>query len=158
MSVSAKAEGLPRDLQAALAKAADLLARRDHFRAELARKLTQRGFPDEVVGVAIDRLAELGYLDDAAAARRWAAVAVERKGFGPRRLLAELTRRGVAEEDARGAAAGAFPEGEPAAARRAAARCRRPDDRAAVARHLERKGFSSGVIIEILEGLESEGT
>jgi regulatory protein len=156
--VSPKPEEPPRDLQAALAKAADLLARRDHFRAELARKLAQRAFPAEVVARALDRLGELGHLDDATAARRWAEGAVERKGFGPRRLLAELTRRGVAEEDARAAAAGAFPEGERAVARRVAARCRRPDDRAAVARHLDRKGFSSDVIIEILGGLESEGT
>lgn len=148
----------PRDLRAALAKAADLLARRDHFRAELARKLVQRGFPGDVVEGAVERLAELGYLDDATAARRWAEGAVARKGIGPRRVLAELTRRGVAEAEARAAVATAFPEGEAAAARRAAARCRRPGDRAAVARLLERKGFSSGVIIEILEGLESEGT
>lgn len=141
-----------------MAKAADLLSRRDHFRSELERKLLQRGFPPEVVETALERLTELRYLDDGAAARRWAAAAVERKGFGPRRLLVELTRRGVGQEDARVAVDAALPDGESAAARKAAARFRRAGDPAAVARHLERKGFSSGVIIEILEGLESEGT
>ena len=38
----------------------DLLARREHGRVELTRKLRQRGAPDELIEPALDRLAEEG--------------------------------------------------------------------------------------------------
>ena len=48
------------DTPIAVAAAMDLLARREHGRAELFRKLRQRGASAELIDPALDRLAEEG--------------------------------------------------------------------------------------------------
>ncbi len=138
-------------IDAAYGKAVELLARRPHFAAEVRRKLAARGFAPEAVAGALERLAERGYLDDRAAAHAWVESA-RRRGYGPRRLRAELASRGVAEEIAREAVAAAFGAGELEAALAAAAHLRGRDP-AALARALDRKGFSKAVILEILDRL-----
>ena len=142
-------------------KACDLLALRPHFRAELARKLGARGHGEEAVTVALDRLEELGYLDDAGCARSLAAGPLSRRGYGPRRMRAELERRGAPTAAAEAAVTAAFADGDRAAARQAAARWlarRRPGGaaRAALARHLDRKGFTSGTVLEVVRELMDE--
>jgi regulatory protein len=134
-------------------KAVELLARRPHFRLELRRKLEQRGFGFDAVRDALERLQDLGYLDDALLARQWASGELRRRGYGPRRIRAELRRRGVEGSDLERALEEAFAEGELNAAREAARRWRRrgggsPD---ALARHLNGKGFSQGAILTVLE-------
>lgn len=53
------------DTPVAVRRAAmDLLARREHGRAELSRKLRQRGASAELIDPALDRLAEEGLLDE----------------------------------------------------------------------------------------------
>jgi regulatory protein len=71
------------------------LARRSHTTHELRQRLTKQFQPDEI-DPAIERLIELGYLNDS----RWATEFVEarRHRFGGRRLRQELARRGVARE------------------------------------------------------------
>ena len=77
-------------------KSLDLLSRREHSRFELVQKLIKRygsiNFLDEV----INKLQELKLLDD----QRFAEAYIKartRKGFGPRRLKAELQQRRVSE-------------------------------------------------------------
>jgi hypothetical protein len=66
------------------------------MRERLSRR---RGFPDEAVDAAIQRMQELGYLDDGAFARFW----VESRQTGTprsRRALAfELSRKGVGRDE-----------------------------------------------------------
>ena len=71
------------------------LARRSYTTRELRQRLTKQFQPDEI-DPAIERLTELGYLDDS----RWATEFVEarRHRFGGRRLRQELARHGVARE------------------------------------------------------------
>jgi regulatory protein len=82
-----------------------ILARRDHFRAELEGKLRQRGFASAEVDAALARCDALGLIDDEGLASRFAEVRATENGWGPRRIEAELRRRGVdrgtAEEAAR---------------------------------------------------------
>src|SRR5690606_8709838 len=68
------------------------LARRDHSRAELARKLAAHGDADEIDAV-IERMGELGLQSDT----RYAEAFVRGKAgrFGASRLRSELARRGV---------------------------------------------------------------
>ena len=131
-------------------RAVRLLAARPHFRAELKAKLAQRGYPEEEVEAALDRLVSEGYLDDVRAARDFVSHRLEQKSEGRLRLKAELVRRGASEE-AVAAALAEVPEDDLEAAREAAAqwaRSHRPDP-AALARHLARKGFSRRAIFAV---------
>ncbi len=139
-------------------KAQELLARRPHFRRALAVKLASRKFSDEDIETALARLAEQGYLDDQEHAFDLARGPLQRKGYGPRRLRHELERRGAPEEVVDAVLAAVLADGELTPARQAAERwvSRGKRDRQALARHLDRKGYSKGVILRVLEELESE--
>ncbi|MDH0646440.1 recombination regulator RecX [Pseudomonas sp. GD03858] len=78
--------------------AMDLLARREHGRVELTRKLRQRGAPDELIEPALDRLAEEGLLSEA----RYLESFIRYRsgaGYGPARIREELGQRGLARGD-----------------------------------------------------------
>ena len=138
-----------------LRKAMDLLARQAHFRRQLEHKLIRRGFSEADVGEACDRLEERGYLDDLESARGLARGRMRRKGYGPRRLRAELRKRGASEGIAEVVVDEAFAGGEMALLKESALGWLRVHewDRERLARHLERKGFSASVILELLREL-----
>ena len=79
--------------------ALDLLARREHSRRELTRKLAKRGFPDEVIGPALDELERVGSLANARFTDSFVRSRIA-KGQGPQRIRAELAQRGIADADA----------------------------------------------------------
>ncbi len=134
-------------------KAVQLLGVRPHFRRQLALKLAQRGYADGEVETALERLAGQGYVDDAAAARDFAAARLGR-GEGRVRVLAELLARGCEKGAAEEAVTALAPEDDGPAAREAAAQWRRrhDGDSRALARHLQRKGFSPRAIVSALRG------
>lgn len=74
--------------------AMDLLARREHGRAELTRKLRQRGAPPELIDSALDRLTEEGLLNEARYLESYIASRA-RAGCGPARIREELNQRGL---------------------------------------------------------------
>jgi regulatory protein len=79
--------------------AVELLARREHSRVELERKLATRGFPEAVIAPSLDALEHSGVL----AATRFTESFIRSriaKGQGPVRIRAELAERGVAGEQA----------------------------------------------------------
>lgn len=130
-----------------------LLARRAHSRAEVRRKLGRRGYGDDEVDSVITRLAELGYVDDAA----FAAGHVRRRSEsrGPLALAAELAARGVDRRAAGAALDGFDQDAQLAAATRLAARLgggRRPQGYRelldTVGAKLLRRGFSTAVARE----------
>lgn len=77
-----------------------LLAIRARSRAELAQRLSAKGFASEVAEPALDRLAEVGLIDDAEFARQWVRQRHNFSGKGRQALAQELRRKGVAQEDA----------------------------------------------------------
>lgn len=89
----------PADEPACRRAGLDLLARREHSRLELRRKLTARGFEVPVVDAALDALEESGAL---AAARFTESFIRSRvaKGQGPVRIRAELAQRGIGADEA----------------------------------------------------------
>lgn len=139
-------------------KAVDLLARRAHFRLELERKLGARGFDAGEIDEAIARLVELGYLDERMTAEHYVAGRLRRGDFGPRRLEAELRQRGLDGDVAREVVRAQIDD-ESALAGRAAERWLRVKagraSPAALARHLERAGFSSALVVEQLRQFEA---
>lgn len=135
-----------------------LLARRPHFRSELRRKLLARGFVEAEADAALERLAALGYLDDAELAAREGERLRERRGLGRAGIAAELARKGAGPAEVDGALAGGDADAELEAARALGQRWlagRRPDA-AALARHLDRKGYARHVIFRILKELVPE--
>jgi SOS response regulatory protein OraA/RecX len=79
----------------ARSRALSLLSRSAHTRRALARKLEARGFGPEAVKAAIDRMAELGYLDDRAFALDWARARIAGRAEGWKAVSQGLIRRGV---------------------------------------------------------------
>jgi regulatory protein len=71
------------------------MARRDHFRRELEEKLRSRGFEESEIAAAVERLLDLDLLNDDRVAARFVEVRAGSRGWGPRRLVAELRRRGL---------------------------------------------------------------
>lgn len=78
--------------------AMDLLARREHGRVELERKLKQRGASPELIASALDRLAEEGLLSEARYLESFIHYRA-RSGYGPARIREDLTQRGLARAD-----------------------------------------------------------
>lgn len=78
--------------------AMDLLARREHGRVELSRKLRKRGAPEELIEAALSRLAEEGLLSEARYLESFVSYRA-RAGHGPQRIREELAQRGLARAD-----------------------------------------------------------
>ncbi|MFK3724721.1 recombination regulator RecX [Pseudomonas monteilii] len=78
--------------------AMDLLARREHGRVELTRKLRQRGAPDELIEPALDRLAEEGLLSEARYLEHFISYRAN-GGYGPARIREDLGQRGLDRGD-----------------------------------------------------------
>lgn len=79
--------------------ALDLLARREHSRRELTRKLGARGFATDVVVAVLDALERSGALADSRFTDTFVRSRVA-KGQGPQRIRAELAQRGIADSAA----------------------------------------------------------
>ena len=76
-------------------KAMDLLARREHARSELERKLARAGFDADVTTDVLQQLADEGLQSD----RRFVESFVQSRinqGKGPLRIHADLGQRGIA--------------------------------------------------------------
>jgi regulatory protein len=76
--------------------AMDLLARREHGRVELERKLAARGFSPELIAPVLEKLAAERLLDESRYAEAFVSGRA-RRGQGPVRIASELRQRGVAE-------------------------------------------------------------
>jgi regulatory protein len=129
------------------------LARRDHSRAELARKLAGHGEAAEVEAV-IERMAELGLQSDSRYAEAFVRSRAAR--FGSNRLRSELSRRGVDRELIDEAIAGECVESEADRARailhsRFSAAPADAREWARQARFLQARGFAPELIRKLLK-------
>ena len=138
-----------RELRAASAsalarnRAMELLSRRPMSEKELIDKLIRKGEDEETAADCARWLRENGFLDDesyaAAVARHYAA-----KGYGPGRVRAELSRRGVDRELWDGTIE-AMPENRDRLDRFIASRLTDPEDREQIRKvsaALYRRGYS----------------
>jgi regulatory protein len=127
----------------------------------LCTRLRRRGFDGEIVEAEIDRLEQLGYIDDVGFARAWVA---SRGGGsvprGPLLLQAELRRKGVDAEIARSAVAAMDAEeaATAAAQQRSAALRSLPHQefRRRLLPYLLRRGFDYEVAKVVVERAWSE--
>ncbi|MCC7003580.1 MAG: regulatory protein RecX [Gemmatimonadaceae bacterium] len=139
-------------------KAAAALARKGRPRRDLERYLKQRDHAAHDISWACDRLAQLGLLDDAAFARAFVDGPARSRGYGTRRVVAELRRRGVESGlvdrviGARGEDAAEVEQDALAAAAARRARSLRSLEPAVAQRRLTawlvRRGFGPGAAVQ----------
>ena len=130
-------------------KALRLLSSRSYTAKKLREKLSVHG--GEAAEVAVERMEELGLVDDADYARRYAEQLYLNKFYAPRRIRQALAERGVPADIAREVADGYDPGDNPGRAADYLAR-RYPDlsDEKVKSRAygaLQRLGYNSGEII-----------
>jgi regulatory protein len=138
------------DPSACKRKALDLLARREHSRLELERKLAARGYSEDLIAPTLDDLEASGTLATARFTESFIRARVA-KGQGPARIRMDLAQRGVTEAEA---AALLKESGIDWAAAARAVRSKRfgaspPADfaeRAQQARFLQYRGFDSAAV------------
>jgi regulatory protein len=134
------------------ARALRLLARREHSRAELARKLAPHAESAEALNRLLDDLQSRKQLCDERYAEERART-LSRK-YGGARIRQDLRARGVADETARAFAAGSdaeeFLRAKAILERRYRTPAATPQERARRARFLHGRGFSYQVIHRLL--------
>ncbi|MDT3672928.1 MAG: recombination regulator RecX [Aromatoleum sp.] len=136
-------------------KALRMLARREHSRAELARKLAAEGTREDIHAV-LDQLERSGLLSDARFAETFVSSRAARVGNA--RLRHDLRARGIADE----VIAAALPAEADSETERAREVWRRkfdapPVDRADYARQarfLQQRGFAVDIIRKVLKERE----
>ena len=74
-----------------------LIARRDHSASELRRKLSSRGYPEEVCERVLAQLQERGLQNDHTFAEEYIESKL-RRGFGPVKIAAELQQHAIERE------------------------------------------------------------
>ncbi|HUP29681.1 MAG TPA: recombination regulator RecX [Usitatibacter sp.] len=139
------------------ARAMRFLARREHSRAELRRKLSPKVAEGEDLEAVLDDLAERGWLSDARFAEHTARAKARR--FGPLKLNHYLRSRGV-DDDA--IAAGVRAAGEQGAARMEEiwkSRFKAPPvdgrESARQLRFLQGRGFAAEDVFRFLKSLKA---
>jgi regulatory protein len=91
--------GSPQELESAVReRCLTLLSHQPRTRAELERSLSRAGAPDDVAAAVLDRLTQVGLVDDTAYAEAYVRTGVGVRRRGTRSLRAELRGRGVAPE------------------------------------------------------------
>ncbi len=92
-------------------RALKLLSHKSYTKRALCERLAQEGDEDTAAGIA-DRMEELGLINDEDYARRLCSDLFCVKGYGARRVLFELTRKGIDRELAEEIVGALAPEGE----------------------------------------------
>ena len=134
------------------ARAMRLLARREHSRVELRRKLANVAAEGDDVDVVLDELAKKGWLSDARYAEQ--SVRAKSRRFGPLKVAHELRAKGVGDEAIAAAFRAAGEDGAADLPRVWGTRFSRfPDnnrERARQVRFLQGRGFPLDDILKFL--------
>lgn len=140
-------------------RALRFLARREHSRAELARKLAPHADDSTEIDGVLNDLESRGWLSERRVVEQ--VVHARRARFGARRIERELLDKGISE-DSVAAALPQLKEGELEAARAVWLRKfggrqpGRPAERARQVRFLQGRGFDLEVILKVIRGKDDE--
>ena len=128
----------------ALVTAVDYLARQAHSEKKLREKLQRKGFPQEDIDAAIERLIERKYLDDADLCAQQFMYLYNESRYSVRQIFVKLMQRGFDKELIRSAVPPDTAEREAAAAERVLAMKFKPTDKKQkMMANLYQKGFSA---------------
>lgn len=132
-------------------------------RRELDQAMQKKNVPDEVAATVLDRLEEVGLIDDEAFAQSWVESRQQRRYMSRSALRRELQSKGVDRDHVDAAVATVDADDELSAARALAAKkaaaTRRLDPlvrQRRLAGVLARRGFGSGIIATVLGELRDE--
>jgi regulatory protein len=138
-----------------------LLTARARTRAQLAAALTKRGYPDDVSGRVLDRLTDVGLIDDQDFAEQWVRSRHLNAGKGKRALAAELRTKGVDDDVIADALADVDADAERTRAEQLVAdklRCERLNDESddtKIARRLvgmlARRGYGQSMAFDVVK-------
>ena len=135
-----------------------LLTARPRTRIELAQALAHKGVEEDVASRVLDRLDEVGLIDDAAFAEVWVRSRHNFQGLSRRALAMELRRKGVADESVEEALATVDPEAEEDRARqlvrkrmRALGSADEPTKIRKLVGMLARKGYAEGLAYRVVK-------
>lgn len=152
------------ELVRAKQRAFDYLAYKPRTEAEVRRKLRRQDHPEATIDQVIERMYELGYLDDEAYARDYVHNRFSNKGYGPVRIQMELKDRGVDRHIAEAAVQDLFETADPLDAAREKAekrwpRLAREDDprkrKDKLYRYLKRRGYTYDTIRQVIDEMEA---
>jgi regulatory protein len=131
-----------------------LLARREHTRVELCRKLAPHVDDPARLEAVLDDLARRGWLSDERFVEQF--VHARRGRYGPARIRRALLERGVPDEVVAGALrdlkAGELDAARAVWARKFKARPKNSEERARQVRFLQSRGFAIGLAMRIIRG------
>ena len=150
-------DGASRPRPSLRARAMRFLARREHSRAELARKLAPLAEEGDDIEALLDDLANKGWLSDA----RYAELAVRSKArrFGPLKVAHELRAKGVGDEAITRAFEKAADDGVASLERIWRSRFVAPPadqrERGKQVRFLQGRGFALEDVLRFLKGLRT---
>jgi len=136
-----------------------LLTARARTRAELAAQLTKRGYPDDISTQVLDRLVDVGLIDDRDFAEQWVRSRHVNAGKGKHALVSELRTKGIDEEVIAAALADVDAAAERARAEQLVAeklrRQRLADDDVKMARRLvnmlARRGYGQSMAFDVVK-------
>ena len=161
-------QGVPLSDQALYDYAVKALGRRMRSVAEIKRLMRTRVEPGEAgesrMSAVVARLQEQRYLDDTSFAAAYTRLRQENEGFGKRRVVEELGRKGVHRDLIASTVEAAYETtSEEELARRYLARKRigKPENQKETARLIRRlvsAGFSMGTLMKILKNWDVEVT
>lgn len=133
-------------------------------RHELDRALKVKEIPEAVGNQVLDRMEEIGLVDDAAFARDWVESRQQRRQLSRRALRHELQHKGVDRDDIEEALAGVDGDDEYAAARALAERkargmagLSREVRSRRIAGALARRGFGHGLTSRVIAEVLTDG-
>ncbi len=147
-----------KELERAKNAAYRYLSYRPRSRAEVEEKLREKDFDEAVISAVLDGLERIGYVNDLEFSRQWAAARIRFRGFGRRRIGQELRNKGVSRDIIRETLAQLFDDASEneIALREARKKLKGlirfgPEvRRRRLAGHLERRGFPTEIIYDVL--------
>lgn len=144
-------------------RALRLLDYRARSKTEISRRLVRAGFDEDVIEETLERLENVGLVDDEQFSKSWVNHRLAGKGMGKTRIRWELRQKGVSADVAEEALSAIDTETEHQSALSLARRRWEKDGdldermrRRRLSSYLQRQGYDWGVITAILNELSTE--
>lgn len=151
------------ELKKARSLALRYLSYRDRSRHEIIVYLSQKGFSKSAIEQTMDRLNELGYVNDERFALNWGRYRISKKKYGEHRLRRELQAKGLEPETIDQSLTTLYSETDPKALALSCAKKKLSGLRGLesdkkkrrLAQFLQRQGFSSETVFHTVNQLIS---